>query len=234
VIEVIAVTNMKNTPVAVAIDGPSGAGKSTIARILAKELQFIYVDTGALYRAVGHHVLTAGIDPVDTQAVVALLPEIEVSLRYQEGEQRVFVNGTDVSGMIRTPAVSQAASLVSAIPQVRSFLFALQQNMAKSTSVIMDGRDIGTVVLPDAKVKIFLTASAEDRARRRYEELIEKGQQVTYEQVLADMIQRDKQDSERATAPLKAADDAILVDTSGNTLEESVAVLRRIVEEKLV
>ncbi|MBR5134684.1 MAG: (d)CMP kinase [Clostridia bacterium] len=224
---------MDNQYVAVAIDGPSGAGKSTIARILAKELQYIYVDTGALYRAVGYTVLKLGIEPKDEEAVCAVLPSLDVSLRYQNGEQRVYVNDVDVSGDIRTPAVSQAASLVSAIPRVRQFLFALQQNMAKSNSVIMDGRDIGTVVLPNAQVKIFLTASAEDRARRRYEELIEKGQDVTYEQVLADMILRDKQDSERAAAPLKAADDAVLVDTSGNTLEESVALMRRIVEEKL-
>lgn len=224
----------KNEPIAVAIDGPSGAGKSTIARILAKELQFIYVDTGALYRAVGHHMLSAGVEPADRESVIALLPTIKVSLQYRDGEQRVYVNGNDVSDVIRTPAVSQAASLVSAIPEVRTFLFELQQSMARSSCVIMDGRDIGTVVLPDAKVKIFLTASAEDRARRRYDELIEKGQDVTYEQVLADMIQRDKQDSERAAAPLKAADDAVLVDTSGNTLEQSVALLRSIVEEKMV
>lgn len=220
-------------PIAVAIDGPSGAGKSTIARILAKELQFIYVDTGALYRAVGYSALQNGISPTDASAVEAFLSDLKVSLEYKNGEQRVFANGKDVSDYIRTPEVSQAASAVSAIPVVRQFLFSLQQDMAKTNCVIMDGRDIGTVVLPHAKVKIFLTASAEDRARRRYDELILKGLDVTYEDVLKDMIARDKQDSERAAAPLKAADDAVLVDTSGNTLEQSVALLRKIVEDKL-
>lgn len=220
-------------PIAVAIDGPSGAGKSTIARILAKELQFIYVDTGALYRAVGYSVIKNGILPADSEAVEAFLPTLEVKMGYEQGEQRVYANGVDVSDYIRTPEVSQAASTVSAIPSVRKFLFALQQNIAKTNSVIMDGRDIGTVVLPHAQVKIFLTASAEDRARRRYDELIQKGMDVTFESVLADMFERDKRDSERAAAPLKAAEDAVLVDTSGNTLEQSVQVLRTIVEEKL-
>lgn len=222
-----------STPIAVAIDGPSGAGKSTIARILAKELQFIYVDTGALYRAVGYTALNNEVSIYDAAAVETLLPSLSVTLGYENGEQHVYVNGEDVTDHIRTPAVSEAASAVSAIPAVRQFLFELQQTMAKTHSVIMDGRDIGTVVLPHAQVKIFLTASAEDRARRRYEELIEKGMTVTYEDVLSDMILRDKRDSERAAAPLKPAEDAILVDTSGNTLEESVACLRAIVEEKL-
>ena len=222
-------------PIAVAIDGPSGAGKSTIARILAKELQFIYVDTGALYRAVGRSVLNKGIDPKDSLLVEALLPSLKVELRYDDQqEQRVWVNGEDVTEELRTPEVSQAASTVSAIPSVRRFLFSLQQDIAKKHSVIMDGRDIGTVVLPWAKVKIFLTAGAEDRARRRYEELCNKGMDVTYEQVLADMIERDTRDSKRAAAPLKAADDAICVDTSGNTLEQSVTLLRSIVEERII
>lgn len=224
--------NMK--PVAVAIDGPSGAGKSTIARILAKELQFIYVDTGALYRAVGYFALQNGLSPSDAAAIIPWLSTLNVRLGYENGEQRVYVNNEDVTGKIRTPEVSQAASAVSAIPQVRQFLFSLQQDMAKSQSVIMDGRDIGTVVLPGAQVKIFLTASAEDRARRRYDELIEKGMDVQYDDVLSDMIERDKRDSERAAAPLKAAEDAVIVDTSGNTLEQSVVQLRAIVEEKLL
>ncbi len=224
---------MTTTPIAVAIDGPSGAGKSTIARILAKELQFIYVDTGALYRAVGYTALKCGVSIYDAQAVEALLPSLKVTLGYENGEQRVYVNEEDVTDHIRTPAVSEAASAVSAIPAVRQFLFALQQDMAKTTSVIMDGRDIGTVVLPHAQVKIFLTASAEDRAKRRFDELIAKGMTVTYDEVLSDMILRDKRDSERAAAPLKPADDAILVDTSGNTLEQSVELLRGVVEEKL-
>ncbi len=222
------------TPVAVAIDGPSGAGKSTLARILAKELDFIYVDTGALYRAVGYAALSNGISPSDEAAVKTLLLGLSVTPRYENGEQRVYLNGTDVSNLIRTPAVSSAASAVSAIPAVRAFLFSLQQDMAKTQSVVMDGRDIGTVVLPDAQVKIFLTASAEDRARRRYEELLEKGEQVTYETVLLDMIERDKRDSERSAAPLKAAADAVCVDTSGNTLEQSAALLQSIVKEKLL
>ncbi len=223
-------SNSRKKTISVAIDGPSGAGKSTIARILAKELGFIYVDTGALYRAVGLSVLKHHIVPSNEEAVVGLLPSIRVTMAYKNGEQRVYVNEEDVTDHIRTPEVSSAASTVSAIPQVRHFLFSLQQDMAETNSVIMDGRDIGTVVLPDAKVKIFLTASAEDRALRRYEELVQKGVQVTYESVLQDMIERDKRDSERAAAPLKAAPDAVLVDTSGNTLEQSVAVLRKIVE----
>ena len=222
-----------NRPVSVAIDGPGGAGKSTIARILAKRLGYIYVDTGALYRAVGYAALTAGLDPRNAEAVCALLPSLCVELTYLEGEQRVLVNKEDVSDRIRTPEVSMAASAVSAIPEVRRFLFALQQDMAVRHSVIMDGRDIGTVVLPQAQVKIFLTASAEERARRRYEELIGKGMSVTFDEVLRDMEERDKNDSERATAPLKAADDAVLVHTDGNTLEESVERIYRIVEEAL-
>ncbi len=222
-----------NTPIAVAIDGPSGAGKSTIARILAKELGYIYVDTGALYRAVGYAALKAGFEPRDEAAVCGLLSSLRVELAYRDGEQRVLVNDEDVSDFIRTPEVSMAASAVSAVPEVRRFLFSLQQNMAATQSVIMDGRDIGTVVLPQAQVKIFLTASAEDRARRRYEELIAKGECVTFDDVLRDMQERDKNDSERAAAPLKAAEDAVLADTSGNTLEQSVAQLRRIVEEAL-
>lgn len=225
--------NRYENPIAVAIDGPSGAGKSTIARILAKELGFIYVDTGALYRAVGYAALTAGLDAKDDEKVCALLPSLNVELVYRDGEQRVLVNGEDVSDKIRTPEVSMAASAVSAIPTVRRFLFSLQQDMAAKQSVIMDGRDIGTVVLPQAQVKIFLTASAEDRARRRYEELIAKGTKVTFDEVLRDMQERDKNDSERAAAPLKAAEDAVLVNTSGNTLEQSVELLRRIVEEAL-
>lgn len=224
---------MTNRTVAVAIDGPSGAGKSTIARILAKELQYIYVDTGALYRGVGYATLKRGITPTDADSVVGLLPSLQVELRYVEGVQRVFVNGEDVSDLIRTPEVSMAASAVSALPPVRQYLFSLQQDMAAEFNVIMDGRDIGTVVLPNAQVKIFLTASAEDRATRRYEELKEKGVDTTYEEVLADMKQRDYNDEHRAAAPLKAAEDAVLVDTSGNTLEQSVAMLKQIVMERL-
>lgn len=222
-----------NKPIAVAIDGPSGAGKSTMARLLAQEMGFVYVDTGALYRTVGYAVLQKGLDPADPAAVTPLLPALSVEMTHTEQGQRVWLNGTDVSDEIRTPAVSMAASAVSALPEVRAFLFRLQREMAEKHNVIMDGRDIGTVVLPDADLKIFLTASAEDRAQRRYEELCQKGQTVTYEDVLADMKQRDYNDETRAAAPLKAAEDAVLLDTTGNTLEQTVTLLRRMVEERL-
>ncbi len=223
------VGKIMNKTVSVAIDGPSGAGKSTIARVLAKELGYLYVDTGALYRTVGYAVLQQGIDPADSAAVEALLPNITVSMRYVDGEQRVFLNGEDVSTYIRTPQVSMAASTTSAMPPVRQFLFRLQQDTARQNNVIMDGRDIGTVVLPFASVKIFLTASAEDRAQRRFLELREKGLDVTYEAVLADMKERDYNDSHRAAAPLKPAEDAVLVDTSGNTLEQSIEILKAVI-----
>ncbi len=223
---------MTNT-VAIAIDGPSGAGKSTMARILAADLGFVYVDTGALYRTVGLAMLNRGIDPHSEKDVVPALEGLQVSLGYVDGTQRVFLNGEDVSDRIRTPEVSMAASAVSALPPVRKFLFDLQQDTARRQNVIMDGRDIGTVVLPFAKVKIFLTASAEKRAQRRFIELQEKGVDTTYEEVLRDMQERDYNDSHRAAAPLRAADDAELVDTSDYTLEESVALLKSLVEEKL-
>lgn len=220
-----------NKPISIAIDGPSGAGKSTIARFLAKELGYIYVDTGALYRTVGYAVLQRGIDPKDAAAVEALLPSITVSMGYVNGEQRVFLNDEDVSAYIRTPEVSMAASTTSAMPPVRQFLFRLQQDTARQNNVIMDGRDIGTVVLPFATVKIFLTASAEDRAQRRFLELREKGMDVTYDDVLADMKERDYNDSHRAAAPLKPAEDAIMVDTSGNTLEQSIEILKTLIQK---
>ncbi len=218
--------------IAIAIDGPAGAGKSTIAKAAAKHLGFIYVDTGAMYRAIGLYTIRKGVDPADTQAVVALLSEIEVSLARDENKnQLVILNGEDVSGFIRTEQVSMAASRVSAIPEVRAFLLNLQRDMAKANDVIMDGRDIGTVVLPDAKVKIFLTASAEIRARRRYDELIAKGEQAVYEDVLADVIERDNNDMNRPIAPLKPAEDSIIVDTSELNLEESIALLIKTIEE---
>ena len=218
---------------AIAIDGPAGAGKSTIAKILAKELELIYVDTGALYRTIGYYVTGQGIDTADTEAVVAALPALTVELKYVDGVQRVFANGEDVSDLIRTPAMSMAASAVSAIPAVRAYLLDTQRGIAATHSVVMDGRDIGTVILPDAKVKIFLSASPESRAKRRFDELQAKGDPATYEEVLADMIKRDYDDSHRAIAPLKQAEDAIPVDTSGETLEESVARMKEIVYKKL-
>ncbi len=219
--------------VAVAIDGPAGAGKSTIARILAKELGYLYVDTGALYRAVGYFMRSKGIDPSAAQKVEPLLQDLKVELRYVDREQKVLVNGEDVTGSIRTPEISMAASQVSALPVVRRFLFDLQQDIARENCVIMDGRDIGTVVLPWAQVKIFLTASAEERARRRYLELREKGDSSTYEEVLEDMKQRDHNDETRAAAPLRAAEDAVKVDTSGETLEESVVRLKKLVLDRI-
>ena len=218
---------------AIAIDGPAGAGKSTIAKILAKELELIYVDTGALYRTIGYYVTSKGISTADTEAVVAALPSLTVELKYVDGVQRVFANGEDVSDLIRTPVISMAASAVSAIPAVRAYLLDTQRNIAASHSVVMDGRDIGTVILPDAKVKIYLSASPEARAQRRYDELQAKGDPATYEEVLADMIKRDYDDMHREIAPLKQAEDAIPVDTSGETLEESVAKIKDIVYKKL-
>ena len=215
----------------IAIDGPAGAGKSSIAKILAKRMGYIYVDTGALYRAVGYFVVSRNISTTDSDAVVACLDSVDVQMKYVDGQQRVFTNGEDVTDKIRTPEISMAASNVSAIPKVREFLFDLQQDIAKNNNVVMDGRDIGTVVLPNADVKIFLTASPEERAKRRYKELIEKGQNAVFEDVLADVITRDHNDSTRATAPLKQADDAVLVDTSDLDFEQSVEALYKIAKE---
>ena len=216
----------------VAIDGPAGAGKSTVARKVAATLGFIYVDTGALYRTLGLGVLRRGIDPADTDGVCAVLDGIRVELRFLDGAQHVYLDGEDVTGEIRTPEASMAASLVSAIPAVRSHLFSLQRDIAAQNNVIMDGRDIGTVVLPDAQVKIFLTASPEARADRRCKELAEKGMPTPYEEVLADIMQRDHNDSTRAAAPLRQAEDAVLLDTSDLNLEESCEAALRIIKEK--
>lgn len=220
---------MKN----IAIDGPAGAGKSTISKAVSKQLGYIYVDTGALYRAVGYYVTKKGVNTSDENNVSALLSEISVELKFVNAEQRVFLNGEDVSNFIRTPEISMAASAVSALPPVRQFLFETQQKIARENNVVMDGRDIGTVVLPNADVKIFLTASPEERARRRYDELVLKGEKVNYDDVLKDVITRDYNDSHRAIAPLKQADDAILVDTTGNTLEKSIEVLLNTIKEHL-
>ena len=218
---------------AVAIDGPAGAGKSTIARRASAALGFIYVDTGAIYRTVALYMLRTGVDLKDATAVEAELGNFSVDICYQEDGQHVLLNGEDVSSAIRTPEVSLGASAVSAHPVVRNFLFGLQLSLAEKNNVVMDGRDIGTVVLPNAQAKIFLTASPEERARRRFLELQEKGLPDTYEEVLADVKKRDLQDSTRAVAPLKPAEDAVILDTTGYTLEESIDKLIAIVKERL-
>ena len=219
---------------AIAIDGPAGAGKSTIARKVAAELSIIYVDTGAMYRAIGAYAIRKGVDTKDAPAVAALLPEISLELTYSEEQgQRIFFNGEDVSSEIRLPEMGMAASNVSAIPEVRAFLLEQQRGMAKRQSVIMDGRDIGTVVLPDAEVKIFLTASAEERARRRWKEFSEKGLPDTYEEILADVIRRDEQDMNRPIAPLKQADDAILLDSTALNFAETVEKVKEIIKERV-
>ncbi len=219
--------------ISVAIDGPSGAGKSTIAKLLAKNFGFTYVDTGAIYRTVGLYARRNGIDPEDATAVEESLSNLAIEIKHINGEQRIFLNSEDVSEAIREHIISKYASDVSAIPAVRKFLLGMQREFALRESVIMDGRDIGTVVLPDAGIKIFLTASDEDRAQRRYEELCHKGQDVSFEKVLSDIRSRDEQDSNRSVAPLAAADDAIRVDTTGNTLNKSVEILKAIIEERL-
>ena len=211
----------------IAIDGPAGAGKSTIAKALAKALNAMYLDTGAMYRAVGLYMLRNGISVNDAKAVASHMDAVDISVGYEDGVQRMYLAGEDVSAAIRTPECSMAASKVSAVPAVRQRLVALQRQIAQGHSVVMDGRDIGTVVLPNATVKIFLTASAEARAQRRAKELAEKGQPADFATVLADIRQRDYQDSHRAVAPLKQADDAILVDTSSIGLQESFDLLKR-------
>lgn len=220
--------------ISIAIDGPSGAGKSTISRKAAEKFGFIYVDTGAIYRTIGLATKIRGVSLDDTAAVVALLPTLEIELKYNDaGEQHMYLDGNDVSRDIRLPEVSMLASKVSAIPAVREFLVDMQRGMAEKYDVIMDGRDIGTVILPNADLKIFLTADVRDRARRRYEELRAKGMEKPFDEVLAEMEKRDEQDTQRAAAPLKAADDAVLLDTSVNTLEESIDEVCRLISEKM-
>jgi len=217
----------------IAIDGPAGAGKSTLARMAADRYGLIYVDTGALYRTVGLFALESGRDTKDLGAVTEMLHAIRVDMHHDEQRrQRMTLNGRDVTDLIRTPQASLAAADVSAMPPVRAFLLNMQREMARKYDVVMDGRDIGTVVLPRAGLKVFLTASPEDRARRRYYELLEKNVPVTYEEVLRDIILRDQQDSQRAIAPLRAAEDAVVLDTTGMTLEESFEALCHIIEER--
>lgn len=220
--------------IAIAIDGPAGAGKSSLSKEVAKELSFIYVDTGALYRTIGLAASRKGLKKEDKAEIISMLNDIDVKLSFNdEGTQIVLLNGEDVSSFIRTPEASMFASAVSAIPEVRVFLLDLQRNMAKSDNVIMDGRDIGTVVLPDAKIKIFLTASPEKRAMRRHKENIEKGIDSTYEEVLKDVNQRDYQDSHREIAPLKPAEDSVLVDTSDYDFEGSKELLLKVIKERM-
>lgn len=221
--------------IAVAIDGPAGAGKSSVAKAVSKKLSYIYADTGALYRAVGLYMVNKGIDTKDADAVAKTVSEdnIEINIAFFEDGQHVILNGEDVSGKIRTPEISMAASNVSAVPAVRQFLFDLQRDLAKKNNIIMDGRDIGTVVLPNAQVKIFLTASAEERANRRCKELTEKGMEVNYNEILEDIKKRDDQDMNRPIAPLKAADDAVIIDSSDMNFEEVVEALIKTIKEKI-
>lgn len=219
--------------ISIAIDGPSGAGKSTISRKAAEIFGFIYVDTGAIYRTIGLASKIRGVSLDDKAAVMEMLTKLNIELKYNEsGEQHMYLDGKDVSRDIRLPEVSMLASKVSAIPEVRTFLVDMQRDMAKKYDVIMDGRDIGTVILPDADLKIFLTADVNDRAQRRYEELCTKGMIKPFDEVLAEMKQRDEQDTLRAAAPLKAAEDAVMLDTSGNTLEQSIAEVCRLIADR--
>lgn len=214
----------------IAIDGPAGAGKSTIAKMVSAQLGYIYVDTGALYRAVALYLTENNIADED---IADSLKNADVSLKFVDGKQCVYLDGRDVSGLIRTPEISMEASRTSAIPEVREYLFETQKKIARENNVIMDGRDIGTVVLPDADVKIFLTASAEERAKRRFRELSEKPGCPPYEEILKDIIERDYNDMNRKTSPLKQAEDAVLVDTTKLDLEESASEITRIIREKL-
>lgn len=218
----------------IAIDGPGGAGKSTVARAVAKQLGFIYVDTGAIYRAIGLKFVRTG-KSFTNENIISVLPGTELSLTHIDGEQHIIIDGEDVSSLIRTQEISSAASKVSAVPEVRAFLLDLQRDTARKNNVIMDGRDVGTVILPNAEVKIFLTANVEIRARRRHRELMAKGLETpdTFERVLKEVAERDKADSERATAPLKPAEDAVLVDTSDMDFEQSVQTVINIIRRKV-
>ena len=218
---------------AIAIDGPAGAGKSTAARKAAENLNFIYVDTGAMYRTIGLYMLENQISADNEDALKNALDQIQIELKYKDGVQCMFLNGEDVSGRIRTPEVSAQASVVAAIPEVREKLLDLQRSMAASQDVIMDGRDIGTHILPDAELKIYLTASVEERARRRYLELVEKGEECNIEDIRKDIADRDYRDMHRETAPLRQAEDAVLLDTSDMTLDEVVAEITRLAKERM-
>ncbi|MBQ9459068.1 MAG: (d)CMP kinase [Oscillospiraceae bacterium] len=225
---------MKKTHYSVAVDGPSGAGKSTLAKEAARELQITYVDTGAIYRVIGLAAQRRGIGTDNAAEIIPVLPELDIGMRYaDDGTQRMYLNGEDVSEAIRLPEISMQASAVSALAEVRAFLLEMQRSLARRQSVIMDGRDIGTVVLPDADVKIFLTADAEVRARRRFRELEQRGTPRPYDEVLEELKQRDWNDTHRDVAPLRCADDAITVDTSGLSFEESRNLLIRTIRERV-
>ena len=218
----------------VAVDGPSGAGKSTLSKAVAAELGIVYVDTGAIYRTIGYYVFSKGIGSRDVPAVISVLSELEIEMRYgDDGLQHMYLNGQDVTQEIRLPQISMYASDVSAIPEVRAFLLEMQREMARRSCVIMDGRDIGTVVLPQAEVKIFLTADVEVRARRRWRELKERGTERPYEEVLREIKERDFNDSNRPTAPLKQADDAVLVETSDLSFDESKEKMLQVIRERV-
>lgn len=217
----------------IAIDGPAGAGKSTIAKKIAEKMKIVYIDTGAMYRAVGLAAVSAGIDPKNKEAVKGILCDIKIEIAHGDDGQLIYLNGRDVTKEIRTPEISVAASDVAVIGEVREKLVELQRRLAEKTDVVMDGRDIGTYVLPDADVKIFLTASADERARRRYAELAGKGEKCSLEEVKRDMEYRDKNDSGRSIAPLKPAEDSILADTTGKTLDESVDMILELVRKQV-
>ena len=217
----------------IAIDGPSGAGKSTLSKSIAKELGYIYVDTGAMYRAIGLYFYKNSIEIFNDKDYADVLKNIKIELKYKDGTQLVFLNGQDVSSDIRIHIISDYASKVSAVPSVREFLLQMQRDIAKNNNIVMDGRDIGTVVLPNAKIKIFLTASANIRAKRRYNELLEKGQDVNFDDILSDVIARDERDSSRAIAPLKPAEDSIVVDTTDFSFDESLQFLLKTIKENM-
>ena len=211
-----------NNTIKVAIDGPVGAGKSTVAKLIAKKMNIIYVDTGAMYRTVGLYAIRKGIETTNHEELKNIIDEINIDVEIKDGEQLIYLNNENVTGLIRTPEISMAASNVSAVPEIRTKLVEMQRKLAESKSVIMDGRDIGTVVMPNADTKIFLDATPEARAKRRYNELIAKKQEVTFEDVYNDLLERDKNDSTRAASPLRVADDAIVLDTTNLTLEQVV------------
>lgn len=223
---------MDISKIRVALDGPGGAGKSTVAKIIAAKMGYVYVDTGALYRTIGLYAAENSVAKDDEAGIIALLDSADVRMTYENGEQHVLLNGNDVGGKIRTPEISMYASAVSKIPEVRAYLLDLQKRIAEKGGVVMDGRDIGTVIMPDAEIKVFMTASPEERARRRLKELLEKGEKVTFEEVLADMQQRDKNDSERETAPLKPAEDAVIFVNDGYDAEGSADYIIDLIRKK--